>query len=421
MTRSLIAAMLAAGLATGAGAANLTAVFNNTSGAARSDPLRVQLEGETSDIPISFNGPRWVNGRTLPLAVYISQGPRTYTLRLEADPSLGAGGCLGQRSLVRARVLDMPGVAGAEHSVCVNESISRFLPGRAVFGWQNVMLALADNPQYDPNGQGESRLPFRFGLSAWTSNSAPWRDGMVRAPEGVEPFRGDAAAAGQLRVLQGHAAWGGGVVPRLHHAHVAHFYNDSPHLLLVTRASRDALSTFDFTQFVPPYSAVPFAMSWVPQAQGPDGSALHIFTLAPPPAQGSMPPPPGMFEPITSTGGDVLLPSARSVDELMARANRNTPSATDLLLGRSAVSELFSSRFEQYLRSTHTFRLATDPSGVRVWRCAVQGGCSPIGQPLPATDGAFPRYYRLVARGDSRSDISVQLTPVPDSDINPTR
>lgn len=398
-------------------AANLIGIYNNTS-AMQPGALRIQLRGETNDVPVSAIAPRFVDAHRLPLDVDITQGAQRWTLRLEAPEA--TGGCTGHRTQVKARVLEMPGIRDAEHSACVNESVSRFLADRKVYSWQNVVLAIADNPEYDPNGQGARRLPFRFGLSAWTSNRDPWNRAFVREAAG-EPRVPLAGQGGEgLRVLQGHPAWGGGIIPRLGHAHVTHLYNDTPYLLLVARSARgSALSEFDFTQFVPPFSAAPFAMAWVPRGEGGQGSAVHVVALAVPPAPGELPPDPAQFEPIAHAAGGALAPTPASIEALLAQARTNTPSWTDRLMGRSSIDELVSNKYTQYFRSRYAWRLQTGgDSLLRAWHCRLDTEeCTAGGGGLPATEGQFPHYFRLVATASAGKDVALSLAPIGDEDV----
>lgn len=130
---------------------------------------------------------------------------------------------------------------------------------------------LGKHDTYDP--LDVRSLPFTFGLMGWTSLVAPWNQKTVSQTVDQTPrvtFTGK-----PLEVLQGFGALGGGFIPRAHHMSLAHIFNDTDYIIIVSRESSSKhLAPFNISQIVPPHSAMPYALVWVPKVK--DAAELEV-------------------------------------------------------------------------------------------------------------------------------------------------
>jgi hypothetical protein len=260
----------------------------------------VKLAGEK----VSISGSPW---RTKPIRLpvdievwfqnkNIDQGKaQPYIIRIDED-SGKYGVCSGDKISVKAEVyLKMPGENSrpeAAETTCVSTAKFGLRVGDMVSQFQNVVLFLADQ-----DSQDTSALPFKFGIAGWTATAGMWGNAFVSyspacsqtgAPRfdfalkdteylGKHELRG-------LFVLQGHPAWGGGLIPRPYHMHIVHIFNNSKNPLLIRRNTPYPLNKYNFEYTVPARTAMPFAYVWLPKVSQSDlnmqsNTAVSLYVL----------------------------------------------------------------------------------------------------------------------------------------------
>lgn len=385
-------------------AVNLIGIYNNLP-----DSYRVSIQGTQYT---SVVGKPLELEMALPVKVDIfyadNKDPKTITI----DETQESSTCRGYG--VKASV---PEYANSGNTICVPSSTTRFIPGKKVNAFQNVLLVLDINPD-----AGAADLPFKFGITAWTTNKFPWGDKTVYNPS-------DSSATSfskGLQVLQGYAAWGSGITPRLYHGAILHVYNDSPFTLYFTRnvtpESPDKdLSPYNYEQLVPPYSAVPWISSWIPKlsnADTPSKTAIKIYALKPPVQGTDLPPVPTDL--IFSAGSQELDIPTKPVSEVIASMQQQVPSFTSTVTKQPDLSQLTKQKLN-FISNTY-YKIATDASTnkVVVKKCTVKkpSTCQMTSNSLNATiDGTQPNYFKLVVTGDEKGKFDVSLTQIPDEKV----
>ncbi len=248
----------------------LIGVWNNLTPASNKVAAGEKLEGtEAANVflpdrtaaigtPLSI-----VGGLKLPTKIELQfVGNKSYVIDVKEESPCDRT-CSHDKLCVSAKV-EMP---SSTDSTCVSTAVfSLNKPGTYPFQWQNAMLFLEDNNEY--NSQDVTSLPFKFGISAWTSTNGIWKkDKLSYAP--ADPKGAPRVDFTQpLWIFQGDCAWGGGPIPRMYHGCIAHIYNNTGYVIMVRRifprvADRSKnLQPYNFQTLIPPYSVVPFAMVW---------------------------------------------------------------------------------------------------------------------------------------------------------------
>jgi hypothetical protein len=315
-------------------------------------------------------------------------------------------------------------------SVCVSKAVSS-LVGTRSDRWQNVLLALGNNPKFAPLAAkgSEGEYPFVFGLSGWSSSQAPWNRNTV-------PATSDKATAVKfdkpLRVIQGHLAFGDDSVPRFGHGSISHIYNDSPYVLLVQRAHLDKrLATTNFSEIVPPLSAVPFAMMFIPknpvsQKDASQKSAIYVYAMGAPAKAERMPPPPTAFEYIEKAGtGEIgAAPvSTSDIEDYVKSLSATNPDETAELLGEETLDKLVSNNYAQYFISKYYFKIyvIAEEKHIYVERCKLGTDDCTVIKTYPfdsVKSSGDPNFFKLIVRKDANpndkenSGITLDVSPI---------
>lgn len=273
MKRILLAASFLTASVSVASEVTLVGVYNNLAQGRVSIPgtdiSRIKGFGPVNlTLPVTIQvaypgrGPKDANGKILrgePFLITLAQAPRAVTC---------------ESGITVTAKMTVEGYPDSEKTVCVPDAVSS-IPGKRAFQFRNLLFAIKDNP-----GASENELPFKFGISAWTSSKKPWdQRSLAQTPDKKRTF------PTPLRVLQGYSTWGGGNNPRMFHGHIQHVYNETPYTLFIRRDSTDSsLFKYNFQQLIPPYCAVPWASVWIPKsADATDGSnSVRIYALRPP-------------------------------------------------------------------------------------------------------------------------------------------
>lgn len=309
--------------------------------------------------------------------------------------------------------------AGSGNTICVPNSTTRFIPGKKVNAFQNVLLVL-DNKA---TTGAKDELPFDFAISAWTTTRPPWNQNKIAAPIDDN----SAAFSKPLRVLQGYAAWGSGVTPRLYHGAIAHVYNDSPFTLYITRTmARDSgpykeLAAYNFEQLVPPYTAVPWAASWIPKIADPNNlsnTGIKIYALQPPVQNTDLPP--AAFDYVFSAGSTELDIPPRDVSEIVSSMEQQVPNFVSTVTGQPDLKALTKSKVRY--TSHHYFKIFTNSKTdmINVLKCQMKQpiGCEVMSSDLKATlDGSQPNLFKLIVTGDLRGAFNIHLSKIPDEKV----
>ncbi len=333
------------------------------------------------------------------------------------------GNCPGNKSIVEVAV---KGDQDSAKTVCVSKAVSDILGTRAD-RWQNVMLALGNNPDYVPGEMGKGKYPFVFGLSAWSSSTEPWHRTKVSATADKQ-----VSFATPLRVIQGHTAFGGGSVPRFGHGSIAHFYNDSPYVILMERAHLDKrFAGQNFKEIIPPMSAVPLGMAWIPKIAAKDKgnlqkSALQIHAMGAPTVGLRVPPAPTAFAYIFKAGTEEIgaAPiSTEEIEDFVESLSSSNPDQTAELLGEEPLDTFISDNYANYYISKYYFKIYTVAEEKRIYveRCKLgTDECTVVkSYDAPAyTAAGTPNYFKLVIKKDTRPEkentgITLDITQVP--------
>lgn len=150
--------------------------------------------------------------------------------------------------------------------------------------WRSLALFIAENDAY----QQDSKMPtFKIGINAWVTNKMSWGgdvpyiEDVPNDPAGAQAFtfkkhedtfqkiKGNYG----LFVLQGQQAWGGSsgrTMPLYGMVAIQHVYNNTPYFIKISRnlaiigEYKKSLGSMNFTKVMPPYTAIPFALAFLP-------------------------------------------------------------------------------------------------------------------------------------------------------------
>ncbi|TET06287.1 hypothetical protein E3J79_02425 [Candidatus Dependentiae bacterium] len=341
----------------------------------------------------------------------ISEQP--YTIRIEESPY--PGDCPGHKARVTATVLGYKGISEAEKSTCVNKAILYYIPKRKIYEWQNVFLALGDNPDYEASKTGS--LPFKFAISAWSSTKYPWNKKEISHPSDTRKI----TFRTPLKIIQGQQAWGGGNIPRLVHANIVHLYNNTDYIINMNRYSLDrVLSKYNFEKLIPPKSVIPFAMVWIPKIPSdrvyyPKKSEIQIFALK---AASRTALPPIGFQDIAQVGAYEMAPTAADVDEILDNMIANMTKETSQIMEEPDIEDLTKGKYDRYFIGKNFYRLfnAIDKNKtIYIQSCPIgkEEEAKNISTKAPAYKNMKPEYFKLIINQGTKGAITFDLSPIP--------
>jgi len=380
---------------------------------------------------VRFNGsPKRITGKpyvgkpqTLPVDVLVTfqaknldeEGkPQPYIIKIEENPQCGIT-CPPDKICISAKVVGFEkAFSDATQNTCVSQSVFFLKKGDKAFQWQNVMLFLADQDE-----TGTRKLPFKFGIGAWTAISGIWnndfidsapKDPYTNAPvvqfeKKPTTFRGKEINAG-LRVLQGQPAWGGGPVPRAYHLHIAHIFNNTGNALMVRRNVPGTLASYNFEKIIPARSVAPFTFVWLPKLTKAESeqiktSPVHVFVWKKT-RRGPLPPAFGEITEIEGTETETDITNADIESAVDSIIQNNSTTARELAGFDTIIDNLKKDPDEIYIKGVNSYKLfsisgptTNDPQTVSIKR--VPSG-STIEEEIythtdPAYKGVNPRKY----------------------------
>lgn len=411
-------------------ATKLLGVFNNLTPIGKIKAPRVEIVNDpvniTSSEYISPTASGTIHALDISLPAYINitydetiNKGQPYTIKVEDTEK--TGNCPGNKTIVNVGVKDLPDTL---KSVCVSKAVSDILGTRAD-RWQNVLLAVGNNPKYSPGAAkgSEGEFPFIFGLNAWSSSKEPWhRDKISATSDKQTAVKFDTP----LRVIQGHTAFGGGSIPRLGFGSLEHIYNDSPYVLLMERSSLDKkFAGYNFREIVPPLSAVPFGMIWIPKIAATDKDAqqkstLYIHAMGAPTAGPRVPPPPTAFEYISKAGTGEIGASPVSTDEIedfVKSLSASNPDQTAEILGEETLDKLISNNYKQYFIGKYYYKVYSviEDKHIYVERCKLGTDECTLVKSYPydaVTAYGDPNYFKLVVKKDANYGVTIDITQI---------
>lgn len=394
----------------------LMSVYNTTTSATGYTPT-IEVAGVNNAIGYSYSSPSVVD-KALPVRVSITypsssvNGGKPFVIEVQATGS--SSGCQGTRTKIEATVLG----GNKTHEICIPQTITFDIPGAVNLRWQNVLLAIADNPKWSTtNGE----LPFRFGISSWTATNRPWNHKHISNPLNNNSITFNPP----LNVIQGNAAWGGTKSPRFGFGSIAHIYNNSSYIIMISSdETNPQLSNALFSQLVPPNSVEPFVMAWIPKNKvGGGQSAIKISAMyAPSPTsnKNNQPPPAGMFSAITSTGSsEIALPTTQSVKHIMQNIESSAPSLIETLTGVKSMAGLISNKYSQYQVSKYYFKIFTVNDANKtsyIQRCDFKTHrCTNVQTITKSAFNSFgvPHYFQLILDKDAQFGIKPTIESIP--------
>ena len=156
--------------------------------------------------------------------------------------------------------------------------------------WRGLALFIGENEAYKQT----NKMPtFKIGINSWVTNKIAWGgdspyiESAPSDPLGAKAFtfqkhsdtfqniKGNYG----LFVLQGQQVWGGGsgrMVPLNGLVTVQHVYNNTPYFIKISRTLpigvdyKKSLGSMNFNKVMPPYTAIPFALAFLPGVQTED-------------------------------------------------------------------------------------------------------------------------------------------------------
>lgn len=395
-------------------AINLIGIYNNLS-----DKYRVSVQGSYTDVkgkpfsPEDSDYQAFQIAANKPVKVIVSYQDAQYPIVIKIAEE---GQSCSQGYRIEAYVDGFPSVP--KQTTCVSNATTRFLPGKQFDAFQGVILALSPDPKNSP-------LPFKFGLSAWTSTKEPWDQQKISNPADTSAI----TFSKPLLVVQGYPAWGGGLTPLFNHGNITHIYNDTPYTLYFER--NVAGSNANIERLVPPYAAVPWASVWVPNdptdTKKPE---IRMFIMQPPVNDSDLPP--SGFEKISSVGDFELGPTVTNIQDTIAEMQANVPSAVATMIGQPDLSPLM--QRNTFFIGKYCYKFSTDEATkkINIKKCNIinaseTGGqefiiqdCSEYKKPMPATTASGqPLYYKLVVKTTNlQGDLNLELSQIPDEKVH---
>ena len=426
-----------AALGSAQGTAHLIGISNKT-GQGKPTP-RIAISGTTiTNIPYTANNVGLQNIKiNLPVEVTLTYDSKIndgkpYTIQI--DESGGLGNCQGNGRMVVARVKEA-NLGTTDQTCCVTLAKNSFSLSGDPYEWENVVLAIANNPAY---GSNSKELPFIFGIAPWTTTKFPWNKMTVTNPadaskNAAKQFthqwdRGPENGIQGLKVMQGNTSWMGGdisqnLVPKKGYDHIAHIYNNTPYVLNITRNIRNSTqSGANFNQLIPPWSAVPWTMAWIPTIPktqfNPDIeqqlSAIQIYALYAPDID--QPILPGAIPILAKTGSTEHF-VGQNADDIIAKLETGHSSYISGLLGETPIKDLMPNiDKDQYAVGNSYFKIFTidnQNGNTIIQKCdnSTQECADYATVAAPKTNPQFG-YFKLVVNEEG-GDIKLNLLPAP--------
>jgi hypothetical protein len=336
---------------------------------------------------------------------------------------------------VGANISPLSGTFSHNSKVCLSVS-ETMVPNSVVRSgdFNGVALFLKPNPLFEATDISSS-LPFTFGLSAWTSDQAPWTAQKLSESTssiGQEDTRDytfspdpETGEPGSLTIFQGFGGLGGGQIPRQSHAAIGHIFNDTDDIVLISRqSSNPALAQFDYSQMIPPKSVFPYTMFWIPKIANKDELAIaqhdgiRIALLAkrpktPPLDYGNF------FTRVADLGTNYAVPIPRGYQELLDLMEENTQQADEEAAEILGVSQWQQAGdYPELSVANHYYMISTDAKERKTYlqKCALKTDrCklteqSPVGGEAETayTPSGLPSYYNLIIK-KNQSEFEVEM------------
>jgi hypothetical protein len=405
----------------------LVAIFNKL------DAIKFSVKIDNKNVaPTVTTSEFFKLSKLLPAEVVVSQKGREQSYVISITQGANSQVCgMGGRGLQTPVDASVKPYAGKQ-TICLNQASRRYLVTRAgtqhTYNWESVALIISPNYKAtDTNGQ----LPFVYEIIPWTSSNSPWNNPQItKIPDTATKF------TQPLRVLQGLPAWGGGILPLPQHANIAHIYNDSPHMILITRSidtinsrlsSEKSLAVHNFQYILPPYTAVPLAMVWVPRVAEQEmkyegKSAIRIYTIGIPIGEQDLPP--DALD-LVSKAGKQELPFDTASVQASLQELPEVSSLTSQITGLSNYSALLQPDYFAYQTFFTIFNQANSANKVHIDRCHPLNDptCS---QSYVSTQQAFasgsivPNYFQLLiqqAPAGSPDPTTLILMPISSEEV----
>ncbi len=300
-------------------------------------------------------------------------------------------------------------------TICIPNAESQIV-GQKTDYYQRILLAL------DPKATVVAdELPFNFAISSWTSTKYPWFDKSNQSKQTVSFANDDQGNSfAPLAVMQGYAAWGGGILPRKNHGFIGHIYNASDLALAFVREVQDtartaaeSLANFNFKKIVLPFSAVPLAGVWIPKNNS-DQISLNdnqVFIYA---ISIGKQPPVGPYSFMTDVAGKDTDVVQKDVNDIIADREKSFPSQVAKITGQPDIKDSFSDTTRY--KSNFFYSIATNAKGkviVTTYKKDEKGSTALISSKdagLAVLPGGISNYFKLIARPSNNPETEGPLT-----------
>ena len=306
-------------------------------GARRIDPNQVALDNfkpiEIPDTSTNEEGERKFE-RNLELTILKKGSDIEYKVQIAQTR------VEGNLLLIQARTPDKKREA---ETLVTNAVNSAYMPGISSSPWQGIIIAFKDEAVADATKES----PFSFAISAWATNRASWNNQgqnflkINKTSDGSILFKDKAGNTKYLNVIQGQQALGGGVVPRPKYAHLVHIYNNTDRALDMKRSLGGGQGD---SIIIPPYSAVPYIMEWVPERTNKHTDLLEdakpgirLALIRPAKAIDGLKPDESL---LAGAAGVTALPSEVDVDGILVKMGLLTTDSASSILGTKSITEL---------------------------------------------------------------------------------
>ncbi len=383
--------------------------------------------------PQSYRGQLQVVDIPLPVEIEVRfdtyNGGQPFVIVLEKlEKGQGELACQGvSMATVKASI---KGRAGSSQRICVPMSSSPLLSrgshglpsGSPIYSGDFNTIAffigpLGVNDVYDPDDV--KSLPFRFGLMSWTSLMPPWNNAKISSTFDSR----NVSFAKPLEVLQGFAALGGGLIPRPYHASIAHIFNDTDNIILLSRESKNKeLAPFNHSQAIPPHTVMPYVLLWIPRVKNrdelsfPGHAGIRIAALKK--GQTARDPDTISHSEIREFGPSSAIEIPGGLKELEALIAQSTlPMSDDAadILGVSFWNKEIKSAYADFDAANYYYIIATDQEDKATYmqKCSITDNrcseVSKIADPAAYDMHGNPIYYNLVIKSNDTSSFDVSM------------
>lgn len=322
------------------------------------------------------------------------------------------------------------GRAGSTQKICVPISSSPLLsagsplyPGGSPiysgdFNTISLFIGpLGVNDAYDPDDV--KSLPFRFGLMSWTSLMPPWNNAKINATFDSRNI----LFKKPLEVLQGFAALGGGSIPRAYHGSIAHIFNDTDNIILLSRESKSKeLAPYNISQVIPPHSIMPYVLLWIPKVKNKtelsfSGHAgIRIAALK----KGQTARDPDTishseireFSPMSA----IEIPEElKALEALIARSTLPMSNDASDLLGVTFWNKDMKSAYADFDAARYYYLISTDQEAKVTYmqKCSVvDNTCSEVSKidnPAAYDIHGNPAYYNMIIKSNKESSFDIEM------------